>query len=113
MNEPVDLSKFETIRDAYLNVIENYIPLCESDIVDFLRPDTFDKYMAFGIKIPRQLIEESKYYILKDKNYDPNDIKLVIETLINDNYLNDEAFIAKNQKKFEKKFGKKELVKKL
>ena len=68
MNEPVDLSKFETIRDAYLNVIENYIPLCESDIVDFLRPDTFDKYMAFGIKIPRQLIEESKYYILKDKN---------------------------------------------
>lgn len=68
MNEPVDLSKFETIRDAYLNVIENYIPLYENDIVDFLCPNTFDKYMAFGIKIPRQLIEESKYYILKDKN---------------------------------------------
>lgn len=68
MNELVALSKFETIRDAYLNVIENYIPLCENDIVDFLHPDTFDKYMAFGIKIPRQLIEESKYYILKDKN---------------------------------------------
>lgn len=68
MNEPVDLSKFETTRDAYLSVIENYIPLCERDIVDFLYPDTFDEYMAFGIKIPKQLIVEVKYYITKEKN---------------------------------------------
>lgn len=52
------------------------------------------------------ITKKNLIYILKDKNYDPNDIKLVIETLINDNYLSDEAFIAKNQKKFEKKFGK-------
>lgn len=68
MNEPVNLSKFKTTRDAYLSVIESYIPLRESDIVEFLYPDTFDKYMAFGIKIPGQLIEEVKYYISKEKN---------------------------------------------
>lgn len=44
--------------------------------------------------------------ILKDKNYDPKDIKLVIETLINDNYLSDEAFIAKNQKSLRKNLEK-------
>ena len=68
MNEPVDLSKFETTRDAYLSVIENYIPLSENCIVDFSYPNTFDKYMAFGITIPRQVIEEAQNYITKEKN---------------------------------------------
>lgn len=68
MNEPVDLSKFETTRDAYLSVIENYIPLSENCIVDFSYPNTFDKYMVFGITIPRQVIEEAQNYITKEKN---------------------------------------------